>query len=145
MPDPEEQGINREIGYGKPPDSSRFRPGQSGNPGGRPKGRSLTALIREALEREQVAPESEGGGSTGKTGAEALAEVIVGRALKGQFLFAKEVLDRTEGKVRQQLDVSATGELFSTVLYLPENGRDGSKPTGPGDPTAAGPAGAVPL
>lgn len=27
-----------EIGYGKPPKSSRFKPGQSGNPRGRPKG-----------------------------------------------------------------------------------------------------------
>ena len=27
-----------EVGYGKPPAESRFKPGQSGNPGGRPKG-----------------------------------------------------------------------------------------------------------
>ena len=27
-----------EVGYGKPPKASRFKPGTSGNPGGRPKG-----------------------------------------------------------------------------------------------------------
>ena len=27
-----------DIGYGKPPDKHRFKKGQSGNPGGRPKG-----------------------------------------------------------------------------------------------------------
>ena len=27
-----------EVGYGKPPDETQFQPGQSGNPGGRPKG-----------------------------------------------------------------------------------------------------------
>ena len=27
-----------EVGYGKPPEQSRFKPGQSGNPKGRPKG-----------------------------------------------------------------------------------------------------------
>ena len=27
-----------DVGYGKPPASTRFKPGQSGNPKGRPKG-----------------------------------------------------------------------------------------------------------
>lgn len=29
-----------EVGYGKPPKSTRFKKGQSGNPGGRPRGAS---------------------------------------------------------------------------------------------------------
>jgi hypothetical protein len=37
------------IGYGKPPVHSRFRKGRSGNPGGRPRGKSLATLLREAL------------------------------------------------------------------------------------------------
>jgi Ca2+-transporting ATPase len=35
-----------------PPEEYRWRKGQSGNPGGRPKGRSVTAAIRELLEHE---------------------------------------------------------------------------------------------
>ena len=31
-------GSGYEVGYGKPPKHSRFRPGKSGNPKGRPKG-----------------------------------------------------------------------------------------------------------
>ncbi len=35
---PDKQGNNRRVGYGAPPLATRFRPGQSGNPKGRPMG-----------------------------------------------------------------------------------------------------------
>src|SRR5207244_10457945 len=39
-----------EVGYGRPPQHSRFKPGQSGNIKGRPKGsKSLKAILEEAL------------------------------------------------------------------------------------------------
>src|SRR6516165_10463651 len=38
------------VGYGKPPVTSRFRPGQTGNARGRPKGhKNLKTLIRQAM------------------------------------------------------------------------------------------------
>jgi hypothetical protein len=73
-----------------------FRPGQSGNPGGRPKGRTLTGILRELMEREH----------NGRPVIEILAERVLREALTGKFPFAKEVWDRVEGRVTEKHDVS---------------------------------------
>ena len=45
----ENQGY--EVGYGKPPKGTQFKPGQSGNPGGRPpRSRNLKRLLQEVLD-----------------------------------------------------------------------------------------------
>jgi len=42
-----------QVGYGRPPLHTQFKPGQSGNPRGRPKGaRSLAATVRKVLGRK---------------------------------------------------------------------------------------------
>lgn len=41
---PSEQGT---TGYGRPPQHSRFKPGRSGNPGGRPKTKPLSDELRK--------------------------------------------------------------------------------------------------
>jgi hypothetical protein len=45
-----DRAAHHPVGYGQPPLVSRFKPGTSGNPRGRPKGRkNLRTLIKEAM------------------------------------------------------------------------------------------------
>jgi hypothetical protein len=47
------RGADYSIGFGRPPTETRFRPGRSGNPKGRPKGtRNTASMAREALEQK---------------------------------------------------------------------------------------------
>jgi hypothetical protein len=75
------------VGYGKPPIRTRFRPGQSGNPSGRPKGaRNLkTDLMAELAETIQV---REGDRSRSVSKQRALVKTLVAKALKGEARFA---------------------------------------------------------
>jgi hypothetical protein len=120
-----------------------FPPGQSGNPGGRPKGRSITALLREGMDKTALAIGVKL--AEGQTVAEGITDKLLSMALDGNMESIAVILDRTEGKVSQPLDV--TGETVQTVFYLPDNGRDGHAGTAEtqGGPPATGAAGAVPL
>jgi hypothetical protein len=69
----------------------RFQPGESGNPGGRPKLRLLSRAAREQL--AEVNPE------TGLTGAEEVVAAMMKEARKGNIWAAKELREWTEGKV----------------------------------------------
>ena len=47
------------VGYGRPPEETRFKPGQSGNPKGRPKGsKNLRTLFAEELRRSVTLKEN---------------------------------------------------------------------------------------
>lgn len=50
-----------DVGYGKPPAAARFKAGQSGNPGGRPKGvKNRATLLREVAETKVPVTTPEG-------------------------------------------------------------------------------------
>jgi Family of unknown function (DUF5681) len=70
------------IGYGKPPEHSRFRTGQTGNPAGRPKGvRNLGTDVRRTL---KVPVKINEGGRSRKISTQAgMLMLLRERALKG--------------------------------------------------------------
>jgi hypothetical protein len=56
---PRDERTSREekVGYRRPPIHTRFKPGQSGNPRGRPKGsKSIDQVLRQALQRRVPDP-----------------------------------------------------------------------------------------
>ena len=73
---------NNEVGYKRPPQHSRFKPGQSGNPSGRAKGsQNLKTLFQKILKEEVSLREGTDVRKVSK--AEAIMRGLVVGALKG--------------------------------------------------------------
>lgn len=79
------------VGFGKPPEHSRFQPGQSGNPKGRPKGalNLATALNRALKEKVFI---TEGGQRKQITKLDATIKALVNRAVKGDARAVQQML-----------------------------------------------------
>jgi Family of unknown function (DUF5681) len=82
---------NNAVGYGRPPVSTRFKAGQSGNPKGRPKGAlNLRTDLREELaERIRL---REGERDLKVTKQRAMLKALVAKALKGDARAANVLL-----------------------------------------------------
>jgi hypothetical protein len=83
------------VGYCRPPKHSRFKPGQSGNPRGRPrKNRSIEAMIKSELDQTVVL--KEGGREIRLSKREALIKQLVNRAISGDLKPMQLVLAHLE-------------------------------------------------
>ncbi|MEX2218510.1 MAG: DUF5681 domain-containing protein [Phycisphaerales bacterium] len=77
-----------------------WKPGQSGNPGGRPRGESITATLRRLVAETE---------HNGRPIQDLLAEVLLKEALKGKYPFAREILERLDGRVSERHEVRVEG------------------------------------
>jgi|LakMenEpi03Aug12_release.lakeMendotaPanAssembly.Ray.scaffolds.fasta_scaffold201538_2 hypothetical protein len=96
--EPESQSDNEfKVGYKRPPISTRFQPGKSGNPKGRPKtARSMTAIVREQLDSKIEV--TIGGRKRRLTARELITKRMLEQALKGDLKAIANIakFDRTE-------------------------------------------------
>ena len=92
------------VGYGRPPRHTRFKPGQSGNPKGRPKGtKNLKTDLKEVLGEKIVVREGDRTRTVSKQRAMVIG--LVNRTLKG--------------------DARAAGLLLSLITRLIDTGEGG--------------------
>jgi hypothetical protein len=94
--------------------STSYKPGQSGNPNGRPKEDwTMSGLIREALEEQD-----ENGIPYKKLIANKLAKL----AAKGELMAVKETINRIDGMPKQFIE--NTGDMNLNIKIVDDKGTD---------------------
>ena len=90
---------------------NQWKPGQSGNPGGRPAGKSITAELRKLIDSG--------------TNAQDMAKILYEMAKRmspDQLRAFKELLDRTDGKVAETHKIE--GDIPVTIVFKPAKEKD---------------------
>jgi hypothetical protein len=94
-----------------------WRKGESGNPSGRPR-RALTEAYQQQL--SMLIP----GDPQERTYAERIAEAQIRKAVRGSTFVAKEIADRSEGRVGQaiEVDLAAPDFFYVQVNFVDSDG-----------------------
>lgn len=106
---------NSTGGYGKPPDAHKFKPGQSGNPGGRPKGSKSWKTVIEAELSAEIGLKEQGVDMK-VSKMEAFAKRLVSDALAGN--------PKALGELLRQLNKYFSEEKSAVAKDLPASEAD---------------------
>jgi len=101
-----------EVGFGKPPRSTQFKPGQSGNTAGRPRGAKNfhTALEQELRSRVTV---TENGRRKRISKREVIAKHLVNKSASGDLKAIPLLLSETRARESEAADVGRN-QVFDT-------------------------------
>ena len=107
-----------EVGYRKPPQNTRFKKGQSGNPRGRaPGAKDLKTLLIDTLNEPVVVTEYGGRRTISKR--QAIVKQLVNQSAKGDWRAVKllvDMLHETEGGGEPEAAESSFGEADQKVI-----------------------------
>jgi hypothetical protein len=114
------------VGYGRPPVATRFKPGKSGNPRGRPKGaRSVGAILQDVV-RQKVSI-TENGKTRRVPVIEGMLRRLANAGLRGDARVVKLLLslldrygDSTEATVKLADMLAEDREILAQYLQPPQ-------------------------
>jgi hypothetical protein len=122
-----------DIGYGKPPRHTQFKPGQSGNPKGKPRGaKGLKAELREELDERVPIPMPDGKQKR-VTKRRLVIKTLVAKAAKGSVPAADKLIAlmiKAEGLEDERPPERRLSETDELILrrFLGEDGTEGAAP-----------------
>ncbi len=106
-----------EVGYGKPPEASRFKKGESGNRKGRPKGaRGLETDLKAEL--NEVVSVNVNGKKKKFTKQQLMLKQLVGKAVKGDL----RAIEKSFGLVASILGVEDEAPKGQASLSMADEG-----------------------
>jgi hypothetical protein len=112
-------GVPNEVGYGKPPEATRFRKGVSGNPRGRPRGSLNVAMVFTKTLRERVVINEHGQRKT-VTKLEAALKQLVNKAASGDLRALRQLVELArDAEAKHNISETQSpgiGELDQEVL-----------------------------
>jgi hypothetical protein len=85
-----------------------FKPGQCGNPNGRPEGSKNFSTLFEEVARDIAKNKSKDVNEIRKS----LIKMGVKKALKGNFKFYQDIMDRDLGQAKKNIDITSGGETL---------------------------------
>jgi hypothetical protein len=119
-----------EVGYGRPPQHTRFKRGQSGNPKGRPReSKNLPTLLTEALNQRVIVAENDGRRRITKR--EAIITQLVNRSAKADLRAIKillDILQEIERRTEPEASESSFGSADKKVIEQLKARLNGKKP-----------------